>query len=53
MSEAKLTAEQVRHECRKIDDEYSDAKAVIKAKRDKKIEAIQDRCPHMGRVEDP
>ena len=46
MSQHMLTPEQVRHEHAKITEEYLDAKEVIKAKRDKKLKAIQDKCPH-------
>ena len=42
----KLTPEQVDHEYLRITGEYLDAKAVIKAKRDKKLDALRERCPH-------
>jgi Tfp pilus assembly protein PilV len=42
----KLTPELVQHEHSRIMDDYIDAKAVIKAKRDKKLDALRARCPH-------
>ena len=42
----KLNLEQVQHELSRIIGEYLDAKEVIKAKRDKKLDALRARCPH-------
>lgn len=46
MSQEKLTPEQVQHEHSRITGEYLDAKEVLKAKRDKKLDALRERCPH-------
>ncbi|KKK85689.1 hypothetical protein LCGC14_2770780 [marine sediment metagenome] len=48
----KLTVEQVKHEHSRIIDEYIDAKDVIRARRDKKLDALRERCSHENADED-
>lgn len=52
MSQEKLTSGQVRHEHSRIMGEYIDEKAVITAKRDKKLNALRERCPHENTEKD-
>ena len=46
LPEEKLTAQQVQHEYLRIMGDYLDAKEVIKAKRNKKLAVLREKCPH-------